>query len=113
MLIGFSGKPTSLATLLMIPALMYPLLVLTHLVSDIYTTNEISALTIYTYTCVKLINPWHTCAARVTVVGFVCLSVCLSVCWLSHTPPLERLFVLESMSHTQWATKVNNVWGFL
>ena len=35
MLIGFSGKPTSLATLLMIPALMYPLLVLTHLVSDI------------------------------------------------------------------------------
>ena len=27
-----------------------------------------------------VINPWHACAVRVTVVGFVCLCVCL----LSH-----------------------------
>ena len=27
-----------------------------------------------------VINPRHACAARVTVVGSVCLSVCLCVC---------------------------------
>ena len=29
--------------------------------------------------CVYIFNPRRACAARVTVVGFVCLSVCLSV----------------------------------
>ena len=29
---------------------------------------------------VQVINPRRACAARVTVVGSVCLSVCLSVC---------------------------------
>ena len=37
------------------------------------------------------------------------LSVCLSVC-LSHISPLERLFVLKTLSRTQQATKVK---GFL
>ena len=29
---------------------------------------------------VTFINPRRACAARVTVVGFVCVSVCVSVC---------------------------------
>ena len=29
---------------------------------------------------VTVVNPRRACAARVTVVGFVCVSVCLSVC---------------------------------
>ena len=36
----------------------------------------------------------------------VYLSVCLCVCLLSHISRLECLFVLKSMSCTQWATKV-------
>ena len=50
-------------------------------------------------------NPRRACAARVTVVDFVCL--------LSHISPLERLFVLKTLSRTQRATKVKNMWGFL
>ena len=34
------------------------------------------------------------------------LSVCVSVCLLSHISPTERLFVLKTLSRTQWATKV-------
>ena len=40
--------------------------------------------------CVSIINPWHTCATRITVLVLcmcvcvcVCVCVCLSVC-LSH-----------------------------
>ena len=55
-----------------------------------------------------LINPRRACAARVTVVGSVCLSVCL----LSHISPLERLFVLKTLSRTQRATKVKKFVGF-
>ena len=63
---------------------------------------------IYTYIhTVYIINPRRACAARVTVVGFVCLSVCL----LSHISPTERLFVLKTLSRTQWATKVEKVVG--
>ena len=51
---------------------------------------------------IAIINPRRACAVRVMVVG----SVCLSVCRLSHISPLERLFVLKSMSRTQQATKV-------
>ena len=40
-------------------------------------------------------KPRCACAARVTVVGFVCVSVCVCVCLLSHISPLERLFVLN------------------
>ena len=54
------------------------------------------------------INPRRACAARVTVVGSVCLSVCL----LSHISPLERLFVLKTLSRTQRATKVKKFVGF-
>ena len=51
--------------------------------------------------------PRRACAARVTVVVMsVCLSVCLSV------TPLERLFVLKTLSHTQRATKVKKFVGF-
>ena len=43
-----------------------------------------------------VINPRHTCTARVMVVAVsVCLSVCLSMCPLSHISPLELLFVVR------------------
>ena len=54
-----------------------------------------------------LINPRRACAARVTVVG----SVCLCVCMLSHISPTERLFVLKTLSRTQQATKVKKFVG--
>ena len=56
----------------------------------------------------QLINPRRACAARVTVVGSVCLCVCL----LSHISPLERLFVLKTLSRPQRATKVKINVGF-
>ena len=40
------------------------------------------------------------------------LSVCLSVCLLSHISPMERLFVLKTLSRTQRATKVKKIVGF-
>ena len=51
----------------------------------------------------KLINPRRACAARVTV---VVVSVCLSVCPLSHISPLGLLFVVKTLLRTQQATKV-------
>ena len=45
-----------------------------------------------------IINPRRACAARVTVVVRVCL--------LSHISPMERLFVLKTLSRTQRVTKV-------
>ena len=51
-----------------------------------------------------IINPRRACAARVTVVG--------SVCPLSHISPMERLFVLKTLSRTQPATKVKKFVGF-
>ena len=57
-----------------------------------------------------IINPRRACAARVTVVGFVCLcvylSVCMSVCALLYISPLECLFVPETIPSTQRAMKV-------
>ena len=53
-----------------------------------------------------LINPRCACAARVTVVGSVCL--CVSVCPLNISP-LECLFVLKTISCTQRATKVKTI----
>ena len=61
---------------------------------------------------IYIINPRRACAARVTVVGSVCVSVCLSVCLLSHISPMERLFVLKTLSRTQRATKVKKFVGF-
>ena len=58
-----------------------------------------------------LVNPRRACAARVTVVGSVCVSVCLCVCLLSHISPTERLFVLKTLSRTQRATKVKKFVG--
>ena len=55
-----------------------------------------------------MINPRRACAARVTVVGSVCVCVCL----LSHISPMERLFVLKTLSRTQRATKVKKFVGF-
>ena len=55
-----------------------------------------------------MINPRHACTVRVTVVGSVCLSVHL----LSQISPLKLLFILKSMSHTPWATKVKIFVGF-
>ena len=58
---------------------------------------------------VVLVNPRRACAARVTVVA---VSVCLSVCRLSHISPLELLFVLKTLSRTQRATKVKKFVAF-
>ena len=41
-----------------------------------------------------------------------CSWVCLSVCLLSHISPMERLFVLKTLSRTQRATKVKKCVGF-
>ena len=38
--------------------------------------------------------------------------VCLCVCLLSHISPMERLFVLKTLSRTQRATKVKKFVGF-
>ena len=46
----------------------------------------------------------------VLFIGSVC--VCLSVCLLSHISPMERLFVLKTLSRTQRATKVKKFVGF-
>ena len=59
--------------------------------------------------CLLHIYPRRACAAKVTVVGSVCLSVRL----LSQISPLERLFVLKIQSHTPWATEVKIFVGFL
>ena len=49
-----------------------------------------------------IVNPRRACAARVTV----------CVCLLSHISPIERLFVLKTLSRTQRATKVKKFVGF-
>jgi hypothetical protein len=49
MLDGFSGKLTSLATLLTAPVLIYPLLALRHLVSDMYALYDIHVYVYHTY----------------------------------------------------------------
>ena len=54
-----------------------------------------------------MINPQRACTVKVTVVGSVCVSVCL----LSHISPTERLFVLKTLSRTQRATKVKKFVG--
>ena len=54
-----------------------------------------------------IINPPRACVAKVTVVGYVCLSVCL----LSHISPLECLFILKSMSRTQRAPNIKKFVG--
>ena len=41
-----------------------------------------------------------------------CSWVCLCVCLLSHISPMERLFVLKTLSRTQQATKVKKFVGF-
>ena len=42
----------------------------------------------------------------------MCVCVCVSVCLLSHISPLERLFILKTLSRTQWATQVEIFVGF-
>ena len=51
-----------------------------------------------------IVNPRRACTARVTVVWSVCL--------LSHISPMERLFILKTLSCTQRATKVKIFVGF-
>ena len=57
--------------------------------------------------CVLLVNPPRM-RRRVTVVGSVCVSVCL----LSQISPLEHLFALKILSRTQRTTKVKKFVGF-
>ena len=54
------------------------------------------------------VNPRRACAARVTVV----VRVRLSVCPLVGNSLIKRLFVLKTLSHTQRATKVKKFVGF-
>ena len=54
----------------------------------------------------NVVNPRCACAARVTVVGSLCVCVC--VCPLLNISPLER-----SVPHTQRAAKVRYLCGFL
>ena len=76
----------------------------------IYTLHiSIFASFIWLYWYNAVINPRRACAARVTVIGSVCVCVC--VCLLSHISPTERLFVLKTLSRTQWATKVKKFVG--
>ena len=60
--------------------------------------------TIVVVCTIFIINPQRACAARVTVVGSVCLS--------GHISPMERLFVLKTLSRTERATKVKMFVGF-
>ena len=60
-----------------------------------------AAITPRVCTSVLFINPRRACAARV-----------VSVCLLSHISPMERLFVLKTLSRTQRATKVKTFVGF-
>ena len=55
----------------------------------------------------SIINPRRACAARVTVLGSVCVSVCVS----GHISPMERVFVLKTLLGTQRATKVKILVG--
>ena len=48
----------------------------------------------YEHPTSEVVNPRRACAARVTVVGSVCLSVCLSVCPLPSFCLHERAIVL-------------------
>ena len=41
-----------------------------------------------------------------------CSGLCLFVCLLSHISPLERLFVLKTLSRTQRAMKVKKIVAF-
>ena len=59
-----------------------------------------------------IVNPRHACAARVTVLGRVCVCVCVSVYLLSHISPLERPFVLKILSCTKQAMEVKKFVGF-
>ena len=71
-------------------------------------TTGLSLLCVIVAVIVAIINPRRACAARVTVVGSVCVSVCVS----GHISPMERLFVLKTLSRTQRATKVKKFVGF-
>ena len=61
----------------------------------------ISILFIISFPLVSLVNPFCACAVRVTVVGSVC------VCPLINISPLERLFVLKTISRTEQAMPEN------
>ena len=71
--------------------------------SALYLIKDFLPGKIFTgYIQYAIINPRRACAARVTVVGSVCLFVCL----LLYISLLERLFVPETIPSTQRATKV-------
>ena len=44
--------------------------------------------------------------------SWVCVCVCVCVCLLSNISPMERLFVLKTLSRTQRATEVKKYVGF-
>ena len=67
------------------------------------------------------VNPRRTCAARVTVVGFVCLFVCLSVCLslsvsLSVKPHLSSGVSVcpeINVTYSTCSDSHKNLWSFL
>ena len=63
----------------------------------------------YIVSSIRLLNNFHV---QEGYCSCLCLFVCLSVCLLSHISPLEYLFILKILSHTQWATEAKKFLGF-
>ena len=74
---------------------------LNHMANSLFFTFRVVDPLLNVFCSNHIVNPRHACAARVTVLGSVCLCVCL----LGHISPTERLFVLKTLSHTQRAKK--------
>ena len=73
-----------------------------HVICVQQESGDVLLAACYSWGCALIFNLQCACAVMVTVLGHVCLSVCL----LSHVSPLERLFILKILSRTQWATEV-------
>ena len=72
----------------------------------LYASDSGKLISVLKHIQTDVFNPRRACARVTVVVVSVCLSVCLCVCLLSHYSLQERLFVLKTLSRTQWATKV-------
>ena len=90
-----------------VSTLVFMMYVSIHFMNTFTSSMTPSPLPLLQDVSIVVFNPRRACAARVTVVGSVCLCVCL----LSHIPPTEHLFVLKTLSRTQRAKKVKRFVG--